>query len=117
MSERLNKAYAWVLLSPAFLPLFVIDAVVYPMVTPKTLALRTLGIVAFALFIYLASLGRPFYTERLKQWVAWIPCTLLIVAYSASLLGLDFFHSFWSTLERGDGLFTLTVIVGYFYLI
>ncbi len=117
MIDRLNKAYTWILLLPAFLPLLVIDAVVYPAVTPKTLALRVLGIAALALFTYMAALGRPFYTERLKYWGAWVPAALLAVAYVASIFGLDFYRSFWSTLERGDGLLTLTIIVEYFYLI
>lgn len=117
MIDRLSKVYTWVLLLPAFLPLLVIDAVVYPMVTPKTLVLRALGIVAFAIFIYLAAAGRAFYVERLKYWGTWVPGTLLVVAYTASMFSLDFYHGFWSTLERGDGLFTLTVIVEYFYLI
>ncbi len=115
--KSLSKAYTWVLLAPALLPLFYIDGLMYPMMTPKTLALRAFGIIALALFTYLALGGQSFFWERLKRWQTWIPVTLLLVAYLASLSGIDFYRSFWSTFERGDGLLTLTVCSAYFYLI
>lgn len=112
-----SRVYAWVLFAPALLPLFYIEGMMYPLMVPKTLALRALGIVALALFTWLVARGEPFFWSRLRRWEAWIPAVLLAVAYFASLFGVDFYRSFWSTFERGDGLLTLTVCVGYFYLI
>lgn len=89
----------------------------YPLLAPKTLALRALILVALALFAYLSFSGRPFFWSRLRLWQAWLPAALLAVAYLSSLFGVDFYHSFWSTFERGDGLLTLTACVLYFYLI
>jgi len=112
-----EKVYGWVLFLPALLPLFYVEGMMYPLMTPKTLALRAFGIIALALFTYLALAGKSFYWGRMRRWETWIPGALLAVAYLASLLGADFYHSFWSTFERGDGLLTLSVCVGYFYLV
>jgi len=113
----LPRLYEWLLFAPAVLPLFFIEGMMYPLLAPKTLALRGLGIIVFALFAYLALAGRPFFWSRLRKWTAWIPAALLVLAYFASWVGIDFYHSFWSTFERGDGLLTLTVCVEYFYLL
>lgn len=114
---RISPWYDWGLLAPALLPLFYVSGMMYPLMTPKTFALRALGIIVLALFVYLVSSGRPFFFNRLRHWSTWLPGALLLVAYVASVFGTDFYHSFWSTFERGDGLLTLTVCVGYFYLI
>lgn len=115
--KPLAKLYEWVLLLPALLPLFFVEGMMYPLMTPKTLAFRALGVVACALFAYLVLAGRHFYWSRLRYWEAWVPAALLAVAYLASASGADFYRSFWSTFERGDGLLTLTAAIGYFYLL
>jgi len=115
--KRLATGYTWVLFLPAVLPLFYVEGMMYPLLTPKTLALRALGLIVLALFSYLALAGHSFYWERLRRRGVWIPAALLILAYLASAFGVGFYHSFWSTFERGDGLLTLTVCIGFFYLL
>ncbi|MDO8548102.1 MAG: O-antigen ligase family protein [bacterium] len=117
MIARLQKIFLWLLLAPAVAPLIYADGMLYPYMTLKTLLLRGLGIIAAALFVYLISAGVPFFWKRLKEKISWIPGALLVVAYSTSALGVDFYISFWSIFGRGDGLLTLTAIVGFFYLI
>lgn len=112
------KAFRWTLLAPAFvLPLLYTGGLMYPLMSPKTFALRGLALTAAALFLYLVFSGERFFWSRLSRWQFWIPGALLAVAYAASFLGVDFYHSFWSTFERGDGLLTLSACVGFFYLI
>ena len=115
--KRIAQVYTWALFLPAVLPLFYIEGTMYPLLAPKIFALRALGVAALALFSYLVLAGRPFYWGRLRTRGAWLPAALLALAYLASLLGVDFYHSFWSTFERGDGLLTFSVCVGYFYLL
>ena len=115
--KRAAALYKWTLFLPAVLPLFFVQGMMYPLLAPKTLALRALGILALALFSYLTLAGRAFFWNRLHARGAWIPAALLALAYVASVFGIDFYHSFWSTFERGDGLLTLTVCIGYFYLL
>lgn len=117
MRERINKILPYLLLAPALLPLLWWDGLLYPFLVPKTLILRGLGVVTFASIAYLILAGQTFFWSRLRRSITWIPAGLLAVAYIASAHGVDFSMSFWSVFNRGDGLLTLTVIVGYFYFI
>lgn len=117
MTERLVKYFPFLLLAPALLPLVIYESVMYPYLVPKTLLLRALGLITLAAFVYLVGVGRPFYYARLRSRVTWIPGALLVVAYVSSIFGTGFYRSFWSIFDRGDGLLTLTVLVGFFYLI
>ncbi|HLE55733.1 MAG TPA: hypothetical protein VJB15_01485, partial [Rhodothermia bacterium] len=80
----------------------------YPYLTPKSLLIRGAFILALAIFAALALSRKSFYFERLRNPISWIPAALLVWAYACSLLGIDFYHSFWSIFDRGDGLLTLT---------
>lgn len=115
MRQYIARLFPWLLLAPAILPLVYVDGLLYPFVAPKTLLFRALGIIALAAFSYLALSSKEFYWSRLRNTFAWIPCLLLVLAYATSLLGVDFYHSFWSIYDRGDGLLTLTVAVLFFY--
>ncbi len=117
MTGRIAKWFPYLLLAPAILPLVWWSGLLYPFLVPKTLLLRGFGIATLATLVYLVLAGQPFFWNRLRPAVAWIPGALLFVAYLASALGVDFSMSFWSVFNRGDGLLTLTVIVGYFYFI
>ncbi len=115
MREYIARLFPWLLLAPALLPLIYVDGFLYPFVAPKTLLFRALGIIVLAAFCYLALSGRELYWSRLRSKLSWIPFALLLVAYATSLLGVDFYHSFWSVYDRGDGLLTLTTAVIFFY--
>ncbi len=116
-NDSLAKIFKWLLLLPAFIPLLYIDGMLYPYLAPKTFIFRAVGILATALFVYLSASGYPFYFKRLKNKLSWLPAGLLVVAYATSLAGVNFYHSFWSTFDRGDGLLTISIVVIFFYLI
>ena len=116
MRQSIERVLIWLLLAPALLPLIYVDGLLYPFVAPKTLLFRALGIVVLAAFFYLAFSGRELYWSRLRNKLSWIPAALLVVAYTTSLLGVDFYHSFWSVYDRGDGLLTLTTAAVFFYV-
>jgi O-antigen ligase len=115
MIRGVERWLGYFLLAPALLPLLYSNGFLYPYVAPKTFAFRTLGICVLAAFLYLALSRREFYFERLRSKWLWIPAALLAVSYITSLLGVDFFHSFWSVFDRGDGLLTFTACVVFFY--
>src|SRR3989344_1708661 len=117
MTDIIARAFPWILLAPTVLPLLYIEGLLYPFVAPKTLLFRALAIVAAAAFAYLAFSGHRFHWARLRHLVSWIPGLLLAVLYATSLIGVDFYHSFWSIYDRGDGLLTLTAAVSFFYLV
>lgn len=117
MIGRLAKVFPYLLLAPAVLPLVYVSGLVFPYIAAKIFLLWTLGIVALAVFAFLALSGQSFFYRRLRNRSSWTPAALLAVAYTTSFFGIDFYHSFWGLLERGDGLLTLTIITIFFYLI
>lgn len=117
MIDRFAKTFSYLLIAPAVLPLIYVSGLVFPYVAIKIFLLWGLGIIACAIFVFLALSGRPFFYPRLRNPLSWIPFALLAVAYLTSVSGLDFYHSFWGLFERGDGLLTSTIITIFFYLI
>jgi O-antigen ligase len=112
-----ERAYPWLLLSPVILPVVIWGGFIYPYLVPKTLLFYTLSLLSLGAFVFLAAYGRPFFWSRLARKEAWIPAALLVLAYVASVFGVDFYRSFWSLLVRGDGLLMLSCAVVSFYLI
>ena len=115
MMQRVAKTLLYLLCVPALVPLLYAPGLLYPYVAPKTLLFRALGVLVAAAFAFLMFSGRSFYWSRLREKSTWIPGALLCVAYVTSLFGVDFYHSFWSVFDRGDGLLTLTAAVIFFY--
>jgi O-antigen ligase/tetratricopeptide (TPR) repeat protein len=105
------------LLAPGLLPLLFIPAFLFPFASPKSIGFRSLGVLLLAALVWLLLAREPLHFGRLRHRPAWIPAALLVVAYLASLQGVAFHHSFWSSFERGDGLLTLSVAILYFYAI
>ncbi len=116
MRSSFERIFPYLLLSPAVFALVYVDGLLYPYLTPKTLLIRGVFLLALGAFAALALSGRQFYFSRLRNPLTWIPAALLGWAYITSLLGLDFYHSFWSIFDRGDGLLTLTALTSFFYL-
>jgi O-antigen ligase len=117
MTDRIEKVFPYLLLAPAVLPLVYVSGLVYPYIAIKIFLLWGLGIVASAIFVFLALSGTPFYYQRLRSAFSLIPLTLLVVEYVTSYFGVDFYRSFWGLFARGDGLLTSTIITIFFYLI
>lgn len=115
--NRVRQVFSLLILVPAVLPLVYVSGILYPYITPKTFLLQGSGILALALFSYLALRGQAFFYDRLRARATWIPALLLAVAYLTSFTGIGFYHSFWGLFDRGDGLLTSTVITVFFYLI
>lgn len=113
----IERAYPWLLLSPVILPVVMWSGLIYPYLVPKTLLFYAISFITIGVFGLLVAYGRAFYWARLMRPEAWTPIALLMLAYVASIYGLNFYRSFWSLFIRGDGLLMLTCIVGSFYLI
>ena len=114
------KLLTWLLLGAAFVPLIYAGGggVIYPFTTGKVLAFRTIVEIAVALAGVLVATGyRGLSFGVLRNKITWIPAAMLVWAYVSAAFGIDFYHSFWSIFERGDGLLTLTHVVAYFYLV
>lgn len=114
----IGSSLRWVLILVAITPLLYATGVYYPFVVPKVVYFRTLVEIATALALIHALYRRDdLNISLLKKKITWVPALFLGASYLSSALGIDFYHSFWSTFERMDGLVTLTHLVAYFYLL
>jgi O-antigen ligase len=92
--------------------------VYYPFVVPKVIYFRTLiELVAVLLVSYAVYTREGLHLAIFKKKITWVPLVFLGFSYLSALVGLDFYHSFWSIFERMDGLVTLTHLIAYFYAV
>ncbi len=91
-----------------FLPLLVYRQVFYPFVFPKIIVFRILAeIIFFAwLFLVLYAKNRENYKVNFKNPLIIALTSFVGVLFLASVFGIDFSRSFWSTQERMTGLLT-----------
>jgi O-antigen ligase len=114
-ADKVGTILSGLLLAPAVLPLLYVPGFLFPYAAPKSLAFRGMGVLLLATLAWSMLSSTALYYQRLKQPATWIPAVLLLVEYVTSLLGFDFYHGFWSSLERGDGLLTHSTAVLFFY--
>lgn len=96
-------------------PLFVNDNFVFPYVFPKTALFQILVEVAFACWILLLitkTEHSPCFAGLTKTIAIW-----LVVLFFISLIGVNFYHSLWSSYERMTGLVTLFHYFAYFLIL
>src|SRR3989344_283911 len=117
MKNWVSRIFPFLLLAPVALPLVVSGGLYYPYLFPKVVLFYALVLLTLAAFAYIGTRSEAFYFVRLKHKATWIPAILLLLAYFTSIIGVDFYKSFWSIFGRGDGLLMLTLSVASFYLI
>lgn len=113
----IDPVLAWLLLATAFAPLLTFSGLLYPHIASKVFYFEVLVELAAALLLLKAALGTVAVPAALRRPWSWLPLGFLGVAYLASLFGIDFENSFYSTLARYDGLLTLTHLIAYFYVL
>ena len=98
-----------------FAPLLISKDFFFPFVCPKTIFFRILVDVIFSAYIVLALFNRK-YRPKLNSLFIVIALFLLILVL-ASVLGINFERSFWSTFERMTGLLTFFHLFGFYIVL
>lgn len=109
---QITKGLIFLLL---FTPLMVAENLLFPYVFPKTIFFRIIVEIILIFYIFLALSDknyRPKFTYLTKAALIF-----LVTAIIASLFGQDIRHSFFSTLERSEGIITLIHLVALFLII
>ena len=104
-----------VLYAALAMPLLVWSGFLFPFITTKIIYFRLLVEIAFGIYLILALQ----YPEIRPRW-NWLTRTVLVylgVIFVASIFGVDFSHSFWGTVERGEGVVTILHFVLYFMIL
>lgn len=98
-----------------FLPLFAFDKAVFPFIFPKTIAFRIIIEILLVAYIALAVI-RPKFRPRFNLLLGSLTAFLGIVI-ATSLFGADVYHSFWSSIERSEGIITWLHLLAFFIVI
>ena len=87
----------------------------FPFISTKTFYFRLMVEIALVLYIVLAIADKRFRPKITKLSVAIF--ILLGVFIVTSLLGINFYRSFWGNTERGEGLLTFSHVIAYFVML
>ncbi len=105
----------WSIVLAFFTPLLVSNKFIFPFVFPKTSAFQILVEVMFFAWLILIIEKPEFRPARSK--LIFTTAVFLAVVFFASLLGVDFQLSFWSSFERMTGIITLLHYFVYFLVL
>lgn len=114
IDRYLYRVLQLLLIAVTVTPLVFYKYYYYPFVTGKVLAFRMLIFLALIVFgIYIIRL------KKIKYFISpiwWFFFGLLAVSFLSAIFGVNFERSFWSSIERSDGLVFLIYLFVYFSL-
>lgn len=114
-----ERALTWILFALAFTPLVTTSLTLFPFVFPKTVFIRVLVTVFWALLALLfvrSKLRKSEMPVRLRFEAFREPLVISLFLFAgaslvSTLLGVDPYHSFFGTVERGEGLIQLLYLL------
>ncbi|OGE80365.1 MAG: hypothetical protein A2826_02825 [Candidatus Doudnabacteria bacterium RIFCSPHIGHO2_01_FULL_43_23] len=119
MTDNLKKISLWIIYVGTALtlalPLFVDNGFFFPFVTSKAFAFRIIVEIMLLAFFFLAFTNPDFRLKRNPLVV--IFSLFIFVAFVSSLIGQNFYGSFWGDMERSDGLFLLLHLLAYLIIL
>lgn len=111
----LEKAVVILLYAALFTPLAVTSVFYFPFIFSKTIFFRTIVELAFFFYILLI-FAKPEYRPRLSK-VAIAAAVYLGIVVLSSILGLNWYRSFWGDAERGEGIILLLHLGAFFVML
>ncbi len=98
-----------------FVPLLVVDQLLFPFVFPRTVLFRILIEIGMVCWVLLAAQHAE-YRVRWNSLLISIGAFILVMLIS-SLGGVNWHHSLWSSFERGEGVITWLHLFGWLILL
>lgn len=105
----------WIMYALLPMPLLLWSVFLFPFITTKILYFRILVEIALVLYVALA-LKFPELRPR-WNWLSGMVWIYFGVVILTSVFGVNFNHSFWGTVERGEGIITLLHFGFYFLML
>ena len=115
-SDILKKIIKFCLCSALFTPLFVSGDFVFPYVFPKTALFQIFVEIALAFWLLLLWVEPAYRNFRFGKLTKAIGLWLVILIF-VSLIGVNFYHSLWSSYERMTGVVTLFHYFAFFLIL
>jgi len=118
-NTKITKYLNWVLKGVLYLvlitPLLVNSRFVFPFITSKTLFFRLIIELAIILYAALAMMAPKFRPKMTK--LSWLIVIFGGIILLTGITGVDFYKSFWGTIERGEGFLTISHLIIYFLIL
>lgn len=115
LSKYLEYALKGVLYLILLTPLLVSSRYLFPFITTKTIYFRLLVELAVLLYVVLTLLV-PAFKPRFSK-LSWAIIILGVIIFLTGITGVDFYKTFWGTIERGEGFLTLSHLIIYFLIL
>lgn len=117
--SKTEKFLSWSLKGILYLvlltPLLMKSDYVFPFITPKTFYFRLM--IELAVLIYLAlAMSFPKYRPKMTK-LSWLVIIFGIIILITGIFGVNFYKTFWGTIERGEGFLTISHLIIYFLLL
>ena len=108
---RFVKAGVFIIL---LLPLLIYEQSLFPFIFPRTIVFRLIVELMFGAYLVLW-FSAPVYRVR-KSTLIWLLSGFILVLVATSIFGVDPYHSFFSSIERSEGLLTLLHLLAFFFI-
>jgi len=119
MSQKTSKYLHWALKVVLYLilltPVLLSSKYLFPFITTKTMYFRLMVELAIVLYVALAMLVPKFRPKMTK--LSWAIVIFGIIIFLTGLTGVDFYKTFWGTIERGEGFLTILHLIIYFLIL
>src|SRR3989339_626820 len=110
----LKKLITGVVMAVVFTPLLFYRYFFYPFVTTKVFAFRLL--IELAVVLFAINFFKQQKVRCYKSPIWWLYLSLVVISFAAAIFGVNYTNSFWSNIERADGLLMLIHVFALFVL-
>lgn len=100
-----------ILLTPLILP----TGLLFPFITGKTVFFRLAVEAAIFLYVWLALVDKNYRPKM--NLISWLVVVFGAIVFLTALTGVNFYKSFWGTIERGEGFLTVSHLIIYFLIL
>lgn len=114
-AKYLNYTLQTILYLILITPLLVSPKFIFPFITSKTLFFRLLVEIAILLYVLLASLNKKYRPHF--NYLSWAVIFFAVIVFITGITGVNFYKTFWGTVERGEGFLTLSHVFIYFLIL
>lgn len=118
-NQKISKYVHWALIGVLYLillsPVLVSSKYLFPFITTKTMYFRLMVELVVILYVSLAMLAPKFRPRMTK--LSWAVVIFGIIIFITGITGVDFYKTFWGTIERGEGFLTISHLIIYFLIL
>ncbi|PIP29507.1 hypothetical protein COX27_01050 [Candidatus Kuenenbacteria bacterium CG23_combo_of_CG06-09_8_20_14_all_36_9] len=117
--QKLAKYLSYALKTLLYLilltPILISAKYLFPFITTKTMYFRLMIELALVLYTVLALMSDDYKPKMTK--LSWSIVIFGFVILLTGITGVDFYRTFWGTIERGEGFITISHLIIYFLLL